>query len=124
VEGPAVFAHGQQPNREIKTDAASARMFLKKDRPRLALNLKGTGFRSCEPPECPREILKTGFVWKSSHLICELLLSLGHVVVRISMEYAAAEASCLRREGLYEKFPLLTTKVPEQISGESTIAKS
>ena len=77
-----------------------------------------------EPSECLGKIFKTSFVRKSNHLLCESFLSLGHVVGRISREYAAADVSCLRREGFHDTFSLFTSKMPDEISGKARAAKS
>ncbi len=70
-------------------------------------------FRLREPSQCSHEILKTGLVQKSSHLVRKLFLSLSHVVVRISLEYAAAQMPCLRREGFHDMFSSFTSKMSD-----------
>jgi hypothetical protein len=68
------------------------------------INLECCCSRLREPAKCSRELLKTRFVRKSSHLICKLFLPLGHVIVRISRKYATAEVLCLRHEGFHDTF--------------------
>jgi hypothetical protein len=75
-----------------------------------------------EPSERLREILET-VVRKSSHLICELFLSLGYEFRRISVEYAAAQVLCLRRKGFHDSFSLFTSKMRDEISGEGKLAE-
>jgi hypothetical protein len=77
-----------------------------------------------EPLECSREILETSFIRKSSHLVCELFLSLSRVVFRISLEYAAAEVSCLGHEGFYDTFSLFTSKLPHEVFSKARTAES
>src|SRR5580698_1048394 len=75
--------------------------------------------RSCEPSECPRQLFKARFVRKTSDLICKLLLPLGHVIVRMSMEYATAEVSCLRRKSFNNPLSLFASKKLDEISSKA-----
>jgi hypothetical protein len=50
----------------------------------VCINLECRCFRPCKSSERSREILKTSFVRKNTYLVCELFLSSGHVITRIS----------------------------------------